>query len=186
MDRSSSGGKAWFRVCLAALLGATVAAASAYWLHNRALDELLARLDSQELEKRKHRIKGSARHRRHEKSCRDVAPGSPNSLPEMSSFARIENGRADQKGSSPSLERLDSNSSFAAMSAIPAGLPRVQTRREGRVNVIFGFPPGNTRESMLLRLRRGESCFFVGEPSASIEAVLHKEVFPPDACALRI
>ncbi|CAM6102988.1 unnamed protein product [Calypogeia fissa] len=141
MDSSSSSSKAeWIKVCLAALLGATVAAGTAFYLHNRVVDDIVARLDAEGLglERRKHRSRGRLRHRHHhvpEKSTsKDKEIGSSDSLPEMSSFANgIENGKADHKPSSPSsLQHQESQSSFAGMSAIPAGLPRVQTRREGK------------------------------------------------------
>lgn len=125
--------KAWFSLCLAAMVGASVAAASAFWLHKRALDEMLARLDIETVERRKYKNRSNSRNRRlSDKITKDSVLGSSNSLPEMSSFANgIDNSKSDNKTRSPSMERSDSQPSFAAMSAIPPGLPRVQTRRDG-------------------------------------------------------
>ncbi|OAE33839.1 hypothetical protein AXG93_3559s1050 [Marchantia polymorpha subsp. ruderalis] len=126
--------KAWFSLCLAAMVGASVAAASAFWLHKRALDEMLARLDIETVERRKYKNRSNSRNRRlSDKITKDSVLGSSNSLPEMSSFANgIDNSKSDNKTRSPSMERSDSQPSFAAMSAIPPGLPRVQTRRDGQ------------------------------------------------------
>jgi hypothetical protein len=140
MEASAETKAAWFSLALAALVGAGVAAASAYVLHTRALEQMTNyRVTEAAGDARLRRKKGgrggstsaAARHRK--------ANGENGVVAEMglSSSGGVDNGKTARDDSPSETERC--GDSFASLTTIPPGLPRVQTRRDGRV--YFYSPP---------------------------------------------
>jgi hypothetical protein len=138
MEASAETKAAWFSLALAALVGAGVAAASAYVLHTRALEQMInSRVTEAAGDARLRRRKGgrggstsaAARHRK--------ANGENGFVAEMglSSSGGVDNEKTARDDSPSETERC--GDSFASLTTIPPGLPRVQTRRDGRVLFLF-------------------------------------------------
>jgi hypothetical protein len=141
MEASAETKAAWFSLALAALVGAGLAAASAYVLHTRALEQMInSRVTEAAGDARLRRRKGgrggstSAAAAGHRK-----ANGENGVVAEMglSSSGGVDNGKTARDDSPSETERC--GDSFASLTTIPPGLPRVQTRRDGRV--YFYSPP---------------------------------------------
>ncbi|KAH8974528.1 hypothetical protein BDL97_01G106700 [Sphagnum fallax] len=131
MEASAETKAAWFSLALAALVGAGVAAASAYVLHARALEQMInSRVTEAAGDARLRRRKGgrggstsaAARHRK--------ANGENGFVAEMglSSSGGVDNEKTARDDSPSETER--GGDSFASLTTIPPGLPRVQTRRD--------------------------------------------------------
>lgn len=121
---------AWISLAVAAMVGASVAAVSAYILHMRAMEQMQfhSELETIDQRLRNKKARGASRRR---KSTRDTPCSSSQSLPEIALINGTDNGKyAREASGSSGLERADS---LASMSGIPPGLPRVQTRRDGRL-----------------------------------------------------
>lgn len=124
MENSSSTHAAWFSLAVAAMVGATVAAASSYLLHCKAVDRLQSQkmLDLGDLKKRKTALRKRG-------TSRDDMFGS-NSTPVAPELLAHENVKSVLNSALP--PRLPKADSTDSISTIPPGLPRVQTRKEGR------------------------------------------------------
>jgi hypothetical protein len=127
MENSSRVNATWLPLVVAALVGATVAAASSYMLHWRAVDRLQSQrtLDStgdQRARRRGARRKGLSLNRVDSVQLGGAPAGAPE-------FMAPDNAKPALNSSSlPPPSKVDSSDS---MSTIPPGLPRVQTRKEG-------------------------------------------------------
>eukprot|EP00249_Psilotum_nudum_P014552 c24883_g1_i1 orf=498-3221(+) len=154
LSSSTSGAttSSWVSLAAAALVGASVVAVSALWLHKRSIDQLLKENDDPELVQEAARRRSNRsnhgpspappRFRRGRFSGRDY--GSSSSLPEVSSFGNCLDGTKSLVHSqSPSYAEQDhrlergsnSQASLGALNAIPPGLPRVQIHREGATQI---------------------------------------------------
>ncbi|KAH9310169.1 hypothetical protein KI387_038080, partial [Taxus chinensis] len=145
MDYSTSRA---LHLLMAALAGATVVAASAYYMHKRALDQLLEiqrRNDEEkwedDVEEDEEAAEQSKRRRLHNHSLRGGYNKTSSSMPnfataaaeELEYYANIEKkiscnhcSISEQNG-----EAENKRGSFGNLTVIPSGLPRLQTRREG-------------------------------------------------------
>ena len=124
MESSSRANATWFSLVMAAMVGATVAAASSYMLHWRAVERLQSQrvLDNsadQRVRRRVGRRKGTSNR------VDSLQLGSTASaIPELMA---PDNAKLDFN-SSQLPSKADSSDN---LSTIPPGLPRVQTRKEG-------------------------------------------------------
>ncbi|KAG0577068.1 hypothetical protein KC19_5G128400 [Ceratodon purpureus] len=128
MENSSRANATWLSLVVAAMVGATVAGASSYMLHWRALDRLQSQrmLDSTDTRRaRRGRRKGLS----NRVDSVQIGSTTPGGSELMASDNAINSSLPPSKA-----EPYDS------MSTIPPGLPRVQTRKEGGTQ-----PVGSTR-----------------------------------------
>lgn len=123
MESSSSTHAAWLSLAVAAVVGATVAAASSYLIHCRTVDRLQSQklLDIGDQQRRR-----SAPRKR---INRDFVEGS-NATAVAPELLAHDNVTAVLNSSLP--PRLPKTESAESFTTIPPGLPRVQTRKEGR------------------------------------------------------
>lgn len=135
-NSSSSTHAAWLSLALAAMVGATVAAASSYLLHCRTVDRLQSQkmLDIGDQKRRRMNI-------RRRTNREPLQGGSSNSTvaPELMAHDNVKS--VLNSSLPPRLPKADSTDSI---SSIPPGLPRVQTRKEGMIvlkNFKFHYIP---------------------------------------------
>jgi len=127
-NSSSSAHVAWLSLAVAAMVGATVAAASSYLIHCRTVDRLQSQKQLDLTVKRR----GAGRRRPN----RDALSNATTVAPELMAH---DNVKSVLNSSLP--PRLPKNESTDSISTIPPGLPRVQTRKEGGAQQ----PPGSAR-----------------------------------------
>lgn len=127
-NSSNSAHVAWLSLAVAAMVGATVAAASSYLIHCRTLD----RLQSQKQLDLTGKRRGVGRGRPN----RDALSNATTVAPELMAH---DNVKSVLNSSLP--PRLPKNESTDSINTIPPGLPRVQTRKEGGAQQ----PPGSAR-----------------------------------------
>lgn len=119
-------------------MGAGIAAASAYLVHMRILEQMQTRLELEELNRRR-RVKRAKRIARlHNCNRHD---GAANNNSQAIDFAAAADGC--HALASPFPSNADTEDSFSAIDQMPAWLPRVQTHRDGMYNcTIFEFLGG--------------------------------------------
>lgn len=127
-NSSNSAHVAWLSLAVAAMVGATVAAASSYLIHCRTLD----RLQSQKQLDLTGKRRGAARRRPN----RDALSNATTVAPELMAH---DNVKSVLNSSLP--PRLPKNESTDSINTIPPGLPRVQVRKEGRSSNFFSHKP---------------------------------------------
>ncbi|KAJ7519785.1 hypothetical protein O6H91_20G055400 [Diphasiastrum complanatum] len=137
-----SGGKtSWSSLAAAALVGASVVAISAYWLHRRAVEQLFERaMDAQSLDggsphHKKQHPSVKARQRRRSVSSNGTVRSSCCSLADAPScgneFEIIRSSQTYDLERDVKIDKSQSMTAFAALSSIPQGLPTLKTCREG-------------------------------------------------------
>eukprot|EP01018_Ginkgo_biloba_P000785 Gb_23346 [translate_table: standard] len=132
---------------MAALVGASVVAASAYYMHRRTVDQLLEfrrRIDEQEDEPQNNNLKRRRRHHNKNNNInyrlgRDAGyRRSSTSMPDVTAAAGLDcyvNNDEIRNKSTLYYDRehtaTEQRASFDNLTMIPSGLPQVQTKREG-------------------------------------------------------
>lgn len=146
---SMEGGEAtskagWLALALAAVLGASASAATSYLLHKRALDHVLAKSSGESARRDGGGEYGDARRRKGRSSSRQrhaaglagrdsAALGSSSSLSDGGQYGNGDGKPVVARLAYSVVEGGDRDGDLhASMSSIPPGLPRVQTRREGK------------------------------------------------------
>lgn len=123
MENLSRANGTWLSLVMAAMVGATVAAASSYVLHWRAIDRLQSQrvieAGDQKLRRRGGRRKGI--------SNRGDSVQFGGAAPRVTELMAPDNAKPALNSSLPPTKADSSDST----SIIPPGLPRVQTRKEG-------------------------------------------------------
>lgn len=120
MENSSSTHAAWLSLGVAAMVGATVAAASSYMVHCRAVKCLQSQRVLDVGDPRKRRV-GPGRGR----TNKDPLPGSSSTVSEL---VAQDNGKSFLSSLPPRLPKGPSSDSIGS---VPTGLPRIHTRKEG-------------------------------------------------------
>lgn len=120
---------------MATLVGASVMAASAYYVHRRTVDQLLEfkrRIDEEQQNELEHTVAKKRAPRYHSKTY----SRNSNSMPDFTAARGLELHNDEHRRNCGTYERVigaveQRRGSFANLTSIPSGLPRVQTRREG-------------------------------------------------------
>ncbi|GLJ38699.1 hypothetical protein SUGI_0788790 [Cryptomeria japonica] len=140
MDISSSG---TLHLVMAALVGATVVAASAYYMHKRALEQLLEFQrrsqgenleDNEEDEEAVAQSKRRGHHNSRRRSASDRTFGSMPNIPNAAAEGLECYGQSEKKLNHSNNYNGGAEfrrGSFGNLTTIPSGLPRLQTRRDG-------------------------------------------------------
>lgn len=120
---------------MATLVGASVVAASAYYVHKRTVDQLLEfkrRIDEERQDEPEHRVAKKRPPRYQTKTC----GRNSSSMPDFTAARGLEFHNDELRKNWYTYEGgirvVDHRrGSFANLMTIPSGLPRLQTRREG-------------------------------------------------------
>lgn len=120
---------------LGAIVGAGLATASAYLLHMRILEQMQARLELEELNRRRWVKRAKRIARLHNGNRQDVAS---NSHSQANAVAAADGCHALNSSVSPIPSNVDNEDSFIAINNMPTWLPRVQTHGDGTcININF-------------------------------------------------